>query len=96
MITKIVITQAHPNIPYSDKLIGIEIPLAEPFYPHRNHRFHWNENTGKTVKNLPMMVKLDDLLESLKDVCTKTYELIKEQKLNSTLILQSQYCKLSR
>lgn len=96
MIKTIILTQAHPGIPHSDKLIGIEIPLAQPFNPNINPRFVWDEKTGKTLRDVSMSVKMTDLLTSLKNICIDTHDYFKAQHLNSTLTLQSKYCTLSR
>ncbi len=96
MIKSIIIEVAYKDLPLSKNLIGIKIPLAVPFCPIASHRFIWDEKTGKTSKNLSFCVKMDDLLDTVKNICEKTYLILKEQQLGNTLVLQSSYCRLSR
>lgn len=97
MIRKIKIVEVPEHQPYLKKFVGMEIPLQEPFCPNANPRFLWNENTGETLKNLPLSVRKRDLLDVIKNVCHETYRsLIENDDLGNSIVLQTHNCILSK
>ena len=62
LIRFIILTEPDPNIPFSELLIGEELPLVLPFYPDDNKKFLWDKKTGKTKNNIPLAIKMDYFL----------------------------------
>ncbi|MDP2091204.1 MAG: hypothetical protein Q8K30_06440 [Candidatus Gracilibacteria bacterium] len=96
MIKNVIIESNHPGIPFADLLEGLEIPLANPICPIQNHRFNWDEESGKTHRNITIHVNTNELLEVVRKKCKKKYKKIKSHDLGQTLVLQSHHCRLSK
>lgn len=96
MIKNVIIEPTHPGIPFADLLVGMEIPLATPICPIQNHRFNWDEESGKTLRNITIHINTHELLEAVRKKCEKKYKKIKSHELSPTMVLQSHHCRLSR
>ncbi len=96
MIKTVIIEASHPGIPFAELLAGMEIPLANPICPVQNHRFNWDEASGKTLRNITIHVNTHELLEVVRKKCAKKYKKIKAHNLSPTMVLQSHHCRLSK